>query len=398
MRSSVHMPRRRLTLLYCLHQASYFMAYSGIGAFSVAYLLEKGFSSAQVGVMLAITNILSCVLQPLIGSGVDRRSQAMLSGIIRCFLLISLIAFLCVEVLSLPLAVLALLFVLGTLALSITLPLGNSLCAYYSQNGYHINYGVGSGAGALSFSLGSLLVGHVISTLGMRAMVFFCLAIILMQALLMLLYPRIDGQTQQTTCRQPAKSLSLTTFCRQYRRFLATLLGVTCLAACHVMAECYLIHIFARLGGDSGHVGNALFLSSISAMPLMLLFEKIQRKADVLILLRLSGLFYVFKAILLIFAPTIGCIYLIQLLHTCTYGFLYPPLYYFVNLRIRNEDTAKGQMIASSLYTLGSALGNSLGGTVIDGLGLNAMLSLAALLAVGGMLLINITIGKADAS
>ena len=56
--------KRNLTPLYCLHQAAYFFAMSGVSAFAVTYLMGRGFDTALIGVMLATSNILSCVLQP----------------------------------------------------------------------------------------------------------------------------------------------------------------------------------------------------------------------------------------------------------------------------------------------------------------------------------------------
>ena len=389
--------RRPLTLLYCLHQAAYFFAIAGIGAFAVTYLMDRGFAAAQIGLMLALTSVCSCALQPVIGSYVDRRSMSLLAGIIRRFLITALLSFGAIEFLPLPLSVTALLFVLGSLTFSITVPLSSSLCAYYSQNDYHIDYGMGSGVGSLSFSLASLLLGYIIAARSSSFMMRFCLAFIILEILLMLRYPRIDSGAQAAG-HASASSLSLAAFCRRYRRFIMTLLGVMLLAACHAMAENYLIQIFTRLGGGSEHVGTALFIACITAAPFLLLFEKIQRRTGVVPLLRLTGFFYVAKAVLLILAPTIGSVYLIELLQTCTYGFLYPSLYYLVGQRIEPADTAKGQTMASSLYTLGTALGNSLGGTVLDAISLNAMLTLAACFAACGLLLINFTITRADAS
>ena len=60
------------------------------------------------------------------------------------------------EFISLPQPVSGALYVMGSLSFSITLPLCNSLCAYYSRHGSHVNYGAGSGVGSLSFSFGSL--------------------------------------------------------------------------------------------------------------------------------------------------------------------------------------------------------------------------------------------------
>ena len=398
MRPSSSAPKRHLTTLYCLQQASYFFAIAGIGAFAVTYLMDKGFAAAQIGMMLALTNVCSCAVQPVIGSYVDRRSMSLLAGIILRFLSVALLSFLIIEALRPPLAVIAVLFMIGSLTFSITVPLSSSLCAYYSQNGYHIDYGMGSGIGSLSFSFASLILGYMIAALGSSFMMCFCLAFIVIEILLVLRYPKIEADAQAQRRSAPSSSLSLGAFCRRYRRFIATLLGVMCLAACHAMAENYLIQLFTRLGGGSEHVGVALFLACITAAPFLLFFERIQRKTGVIALLRLAGLFYVAKAVLLMLAPSIGFVYLIELLQTCTYGFLYPPLYYFVGLRIAPADTAKGQTMASSLYTLGTALGNSLGGTVIDLISLNAMFILAAGIAAAGALLINFTIAKADAA
>lgn len=398
MRSSVHTQKRPLTLLYCLHQASYFFAIAGIGAFAVTYLMDKGFAAAQTGILLALTSVFSCALQPLIGSYVDRRSMSLLSGIILRFLGTALCAFLIIELLHPPIAVTAVLFVVGSLTFSITVPLSSSLCAYYSQNGYHIDYGMGSGVGSLAFSFASLLIGYMIAALGSSFMMLFCLSFIVIEMLMVMRYPKVGEGARALPKAETSSSLSLFAFCRRYRRFILTLMGVMCLASCHAMAENYLIQIFTRLGGGSAHVGVALFLACTTAAPILLFFEKVQRKTGVILLMRLAGIFYIAKAVLLIFAPTIVSVYLIELLQTFTYCFLYPSLYYFVGQRIAQVDTAKGQTIASSLYTLGTALGNSLGGTVIDYFSLNAMLALAAFMACCGMLLVNFTIGKADSA
>jgi len=388
--------RPNLTPLYCLQQAAYFFAIAGIGAFSVTYLMDKGFAAAQIGMMLASTNILSCALQPVIGSYVDRRSMGLLPRIILGFLCAALICFSFIELLSFPLAVKGLLFIIGSLCFSITVPLSNSLCAYYSQSGCRIDYGMGSGVGSLCFSFASLIIGYIIAGLGTRFMMAFCLLFIILEIVLVTRYPRIEEGASGSHRTIAPSSLSLPAFCLRYRRFLLTLLGVMCLAACHAMAENYLINIFERIGGGSEHVGIALFLACTTAAPFLLFFERIQKKTGVVMLLRFAGLFYVLKASLLLFAPSIVSVYLIELLQTCTYGFLYPPLYYLVRERVASADTAKGQTIASALYTLGTALGNSLGGTVIDVFSLGAMLALAAGIAAAGTLLINFTIAKAD--
>ncbi|MBQ8618022.1 MAG: MFS transporter [Clostridia bacterium] len=388
-----------LTPLYCLHQAAYFFSMAGISAFAVTYLMNRGFGSAQIGVMLATTNVLSCLLQPVIGSRVDKTSIALLQRIIPGFLIAALVSLASIELFPLPQLMVGVLYVAGYLAFSITLPLLNPLCAYYARSGYAIDYGAGNGTGSLSFSFASLGFGYIIARLGNSALMLVVLLFIAVQLLLVLRYPKVHPE--QAASGSPARadqSLSILSFSRRYRLFMLTMIGVLCLAACHAMAENYLIQVFTRIGGGSEHVGVALFLACITAAPFMIFFERIQRRISVTILLRLCGVFYIIKALLLIWSPTITSVYLIELLQTVTYAFLYPSLYYLVLMRIAPADMAKGQTLASALFTLGMALGNSLGGIALERLGLSPMLAIAACIACAGTLLINVTIARCDAA
>ena len=388
--------KRNLTLLYCLHQAAYFFAMSGVGAFAVTYLMGRGFDTAVIGIMLASTNLLSCVLQPIIGSYVDRTSVSRLQLIIPGSLVVSFALLAAVELLALPKMLTGPMFVLGSLTFSITMPLCNSLCAYYSRNGSHVNYGAGSGVGSLSFSFGSLAFGYIIAHLGTLAMMVIVLIFLALQLVLIQRYPRIQPGERTASIEDPSDSLSMLAFLRHYKLFMLTMIGVVCLAACHAMAENFLIQIFNRIGGGSENVGIALFLACTTAAPAQLYFERIQRKISIVTLMRLSGLFYIAKAVLLIFAGSVTSVYLIGLLQMVTYGFLYPPLYYLVIQRIATKDMAKGQTLASAMFVLGMALGNSLGGVAVEQLGLNAMLAIAAGIAIVGTMLINGTVSRRD--
>lgn len=393
-----HTSSRSLTPLYCLHQAAFFFAMSGVGAFAVTYLIGRGFGAAQTGVMLAATNILSCALQPVIGGYVDRTSITKLQKIIPAFLIAAFVSFASMELFAFPPLVTGLLYVVGYLAFSITIPLFNPLCAHYARIGYPIDYGAGTGVGSLSFSFASLAFGYIIARLGAGAMIMVVLLCLALQLVIVVRYPKLQAAAPSGAAGGPSakESLSLPAFCRRYRLFMVTMLGVMCLAACHAMAENYLIQLFERIGGGSEHVGIALFIACITDAPFILFFERIQKRISITALMRLSGFFYILKAVLLIFAPTITSIYLIELLQTFTYAFLYPSLYYLVIRRIRPADMAKGQTLASATFTLGMALGNSLGGVAIEHLGLNAMLTIAAAIACAGTLLVNAAVSRPD--
>lgn len=210
-------------------------------------------------------------------------------------------------------------------------------------------------------------------------------------------YPRIDQDSTEEQIadeREAEQSISILLFWRRYTFFSVTILGVMLIAVCHAMVENYLIHIFNRMGGDSSNVGTALFVACISAAPVLMFVERIQARTGFSILMRLSGVFYICKAFLLIQASTILNVYLIELLQFCTYGFTYPLLYYFTKERIMETDMVKGQAIAMAFYTMGIALGNYVGGILIDSFGVDEMLFAALLSAAAGTIVINMTVGE----
>jgi len=49
--------------------------------------------------------------------------------------------------------------------------------------------------------------------------------------------------------------------------------------------------MFQPMGADSRSVGAALAIASFSAAPLMMMFEKLQKKINIMLLMRLSGIF-----------------------------------------------------------------------------------------------------------
>ncbi len=389
---------RNLTPLYCLHQGAVSFAYAGIASFAVAYLMSKGFDTALIGVLLAATSTLSCVLQPLIGSYVDRRSMTILPGMILGFQAAVFVCLAAVEVLVLPRLLVGVLFTAGYLSYLMALSLNNSLCAHYSRNGYRIDYGMGAGVGAFSFSLGSLGIGYLVGRLGASWAVISALALTALDMVLILCYPRLRPEDEVVARMKQdgdVQSLSIPAFCRRYRLLMATIAGAMFLAACHSMLENFLIQIFGRIGGGSQQVGVALFWAGVSSAPFLLSVEKVQRRVNVEVLLRLSGLFFMLKAVLLIFARSIPSVYLIYMMQTVTYGFSSPLLYYLVLRRVEPADLAKGQMLSSALYTLGGGMGNSVGGAAIEFAGLNAMLLLVTAFAAIGAVIINWTLHKA---
>ena len=60
------------TLRYILLNATYFAAFCTIHACAALYLLAQGFSNAEVGVVLAVANVVSAIVQPVVADIIDK--------------------------------------------------------------------------------------------------------------------------------------------------------------------------------------------------------------------------------------------------------------------------------------------------------------------------------------
>ena len=84
---------KKLTIRYLLYQVAYYATCVGTSAFATTYLLEKGFSTSAIGIVIAATNILSCILQPRLGDVVDRLKKFVLPQMMIGFLASALVCF-----------------------------------------------------------------------------------------------------------------------------------------------------------------------------------------------------------------------------------------------------------------------------------------------------------------
>ena len=107
------MKNRFWTLRYTLINILYFAAFCTIHAYAGVFLLDKGFTNTQVGLALAISNILSVFGQPLVAGIIDRgkfltnRITVMISSL---FLLVGSVALLFVSSEKVPIFAIFVLF------------------------------------------------------------------------------------------------------------------------------------------------------------------------------------------------------------------------------------------------------------------------------------------------
>ena len=387
--------KKNLTLRYTFQQCAYWASIAGVVSFATAFLLEKGFEASRIGVLLAVGNLLSCATQPLLADRADRIGGNAIKWFTAALTAAGIACFSAIELIPMSIPVYGLVYLLGVFAVDAMNPLLNAISVSYNRAGYRINYGVGRGLGSFAYAVSALVIGKAMAGLGADWMIWICLGLLGLHTAAVLGYP---GMTESAAGRETRRDCcSVGVFFRRYRWYCVSLLGVMLLAMFHAMTENYLIEVVAPLGGDSGTVGVALFVATAIEMVVIVNFDWLRTKISDNWLLKLAGLSFVLKSVLFLLAGNVMAIYGIQLLQATSYSFLSPTQLYYADAKVRAADMVKGQAFITASYTLGCAIGNFLGGQILDAFNVRMLLMAGVAMAVLGTAVFFLTVDKKDA-
>ena len=361
---------KNLTLRYSATQFTYWAASSGAASFATAYLLSQGIPSGTVGLLLAAAGLLSRITQPILASAADRTKQFVLK---KMLLIMSALCCICFSIQltpQLPPLLTGIFYIIGVWSSHAMVPLLNALCVAYHHAGYSINYGASRGIGSAATAISSLVLGLVIAHLGTPWMILCLLCFRIICMVVLAGYPKI--QKAHTDLQDAKESCSIPYFFSTYRWYCVSLLGILFLGMYHAMTENYLIAIMGALGGDSSHIGTALFISAMVGAPIMFCSNQIRKFLCDTRLLKIAAVSFLIKAVLFFFAKDITTIYFLQLLQITSYAFLVPTQVYYANEKVRSCDMVKGQAFITAAYALSCSAGNFTGGQLL-GLGVDAI-------------------------
>ena len=391
-KTAMRKEKKTLTLRYSLTQFTYWSSSTGAVSFAATYLLEQGITSGRVGTLLAAAGLLSCVLQPLLAAWVDRATRSLLTPLLLGLSGLCAACFVLQLLPGLPVAVVGFLYMAGICCSDAMVPLLNALSVTCTRSGYDVNYGAARGIGSAASALSTLALGFLIARQGMRRILVFVLLFRLLSIAVLAGYPRLQ---KDRGARRTEDTGGIARFFARYPRYCISLVGIMLLAMFHAMTENYMIAIVGRLGGNSGHVGTALFIASACGAPVIFYFARIRNHVSDTGLIKLAGVSFLLKSVGFCFARSIGSIYLLQLLQMSSYAFLAPAQVYYAGARVCPHDMVKGQAFITATYALGCAAGNFSGGQLLP-LGVDTLLAVGVLMALAGTAILWLTVDKKD--
>lgn len=387
---------RRLDVHYMAMQIGFWAMFAAICAYQAALLGARGFSSGEIGLLIAVRCLAGIICQPLLGGFADRNPQIPLRRIVSLSLSLGLAAGLIFYLIPMGMAgTLVILIIMGGFEIS-AYPLMDAMAVQFINAGIPIRYSLGRGLGSLSYAVTCIFLGLQVTRWGVESTLLTHGLLVGLEIALVSTYP-VFRADHLPDSGPKSSTHSVFWLLRKNPAFSIMLLAILFSMSGLLPLANFLINVVLDRGGSSGNLGLALFLMAASELPAAFLFQHLYRRLGGGRLLLFSLFFCFVKAAAFYMAPSLGWILLAQPLQMLGYGLFTPTSVYYVNESIPPEDRVKGQtimMVASN--GMGGVLGSLLAGGALDLGGVNLMLifSMVSCALAVVLALISLFIGK----
>lgn len=380
------------TTRYAVINATYFMGFCGVHAYASIFMLERGFTNSQIGMLIALANIFSVFIQPVIAGLIDKPGK----------LTNRRTAILCtaaVLLLSLALAYVregkAAVFIIFMLIYMIQMayqPIIIAMNFEYAEKGCPINFGLARGIGSMGFAIYSPIIGSLLEKYNV-SVIHIGDALALAVGLLFLLtfkLPEKDGCSdlkkeaeKKAGSEENIANISEETFqahnnffefAKIYPGFMLFLAATIFVFFTHNMLNDYLIQIIRPLGCTEKHVGYATALAAVVELPTMAFFAGMVKKISCEKLLVFSTVFFTVKTVILFFANGVVGVFVSQFCQIAAYALFIPAAAYYANMVMEKADQVKGQAYVNCAITLGGMFSGLICGRILDTSGPRMML------------------------
>ncbi len=377
------------TLRYALINITYFAAFCLVHAFAAVFLLDAGFSNTLVGIDLALANILSVIIQPVIAGLIDKQGRLTnrnVSMAASVFIGVSAVILLFAKNSIVTVFIVFALIYMVQMAYQ---PLLIAMNFEYEKAGCNIFFGLARGLGSAGFAVTSAFTGQLVEDNGTKVLLFGIIILMVISFILLLFFKKPEtkeNESEKTSVTEDIHN-NFFDFARTYPKFMLLLLGCILFFFAHNSINDYLIQIIRPLGGDESSLGMATFLAAILELPTMALIGIMLKKFSCNFLIQISGVFFLIKTLLMFLAVNMSGVFLSQFMQIGAYAVYIPASAYFVDMCLSEHDKVKGQAYINCAITLSGVFSNLLCGRILDVYGKGTMLMLGCIVSAIGVVI-----------
>jgi len=390
--------RKFWTARYAVINIAYFMAFGGIHAYASVFLLNKGFLNSEIGLLFALSNVLSVVVQPLIAGWIDKQGRLTNRNVSAAITVTLIVLSGVLLVVGNRKAVIFAVFLIMYMIQMACQPLIIAMNFEYTQAGCDINFGLARGMGSMGFAVYSLIMGNLLEKTDVNMIPVLNILILTVELIFILTFIRPENRTvQKKDDAENIKDLAhnnFLKFAKHYPGYMLFLVATVCFFFSHGVLNDYLIQIITPLGGTEKHVGYALFTASVLELPAMALFGRISGKINYKVLLKLSGIFFTVKITVMLLAVNITGVFISEAFQFCAYAMFVPASACYVSEVMGKYDQVEGQAFINVAITLSGVFTGLTCGRILDSAGPKPMLLLGTGVCFIGAVIGILVIGK----
>lgn len=390
---------RRRNAKYAAMQGIYWMISCICVVFTSVFLLDRGYSNSEIGVILALGYILGMVLQPIVSSMADRSARLTPTAFLAIIsAVVALLAggMLLIVRKGIALSILYVFYIASQLLL---LPLVNAYCYYLETPQSPIRFGLARGTGSLIWGLTSFGVGFLVEDFGVMMLPYAQIfAVALMLILLYLCHLEGPSALQERKKAEPnaQSQLRLSTLLGRYLPFFFVLIGNALIFFGHSQVDNYPYQIITNVGGNAKDLGIFCGYAALLEIPGMVLFERINKRYSCEKLLCFGAFFFAVKGLLFFFATSLAGVYLSNMVQMISFAIFVPASVRYAGDKTDPCDTNKAQSLVTATTTAGNVLSSAFGGFLLDTVAVRGMLQVGFAAAAAGALFVFLGVGKKE--
>lgn len=379
--------KRNLTFKYIVIQIGMWAMYAPLMGYTSVFLLAKGFSNTEVGIISGLGCIISAVLQAMVSSYADRENSKSVKALLIMFAALQI----ALAVVLLAIGnnfVLAIGVIFGALIaiMQLMVPLTNSMAMEMMNQGKLINYGAARGTASMVYAIlvntmGAFAKGNNLSIVPIATMLS---AAILLVGTVLFPFKKAPGSVEE----ELKSETDTRPFLVKYPKVALFVIGAICAYVGHNLINVFLFQIVSLKGGNHVNMGVCLSLAAVFEIPVMFGFAYLVAKRDSSTWVRVGGVGIMLKIILTLLVPDMISLYIVQICQLFGFATFVVATVYYANQVVEECDRVKGQAYMTMANTLGIVFASMLGGVLIDIYGTNGMMIVGSVITVVGTVLI----------
>lgn len=403
----------------CIH-GTYWMFYGVVSSFASVFLLAKGFSNWNIGVTLAVANVLAVVLQPVVADIADRAKKLSIIGISQILTVMMMVVTVGMFAFSGSMIALAVVFIVLIAWHTVLQPLFNTLTFILEEAGVHINFGIARSMGSLAYSALLAVLGTIVENYGVMSLPITGEIILVMMLVSLVVTKRsydkgkklfakgtASAQTKEEAdaggLQTPAESadalceeesINLVQFIKRNKFFFLVNVGVIGLYFSNSVLNNYMMQIVDVVGGTSEDMGRILSVMAFCEIPTMVCFDLLRKKFSCQLMMKVAAVGFTVKIALCWLANSVTMILLAQFVQLVSFALFLPAMVHFIDEIMSKGEAVKGQALFTTMITITTVISSLVGGAILDMSGAKMLTFIATIATAVGALIIIATIDR----